>query len=577
MAKQIPAQPKPVRPPTLWLFEDQLSDRLAMLKAAPPAAPVLLIESDRNFRSVPFHKWRITFLVSAMRHFVDHLRAEGRNVCHYPFSESGYRDSVAALKHHLKSTSVSEIWITEPSEYHTRKWVEKLTSDLGVAVRWWPNDLFLTDRTEFSEWARGLKSPVMEFFYRKMRVKHDVLMDGKKPLGGEWNLDKENRKSAPKKLVVPKPQSFPPDTITHQVMAEVERRFPSHPGHTRGFDLPVTAKQAEQALKDFLDNRLPLFGDLEDAMVTGQPVLFHSVLSPVINAGLLNPMTCIRAAESRLQKKLAPLNAVEGFCRQLLGWREYVYGIYWAFMPEYRERNARKDARPVPSSFWSGQTDMNCLKQSLSGVIERGYSHHIQRLMVICNYATLTGLSPQAVNDWFYAMYIDSHDWVVTPNVIGMGMNADHGTMATKPYVSSGAYINRMSDYCKSCAFDVKQRTGDKACPFNYLFWTFLGEYQQSFSKNPRMTMMLKNYSRLPAEELSAMKTLREKHLDSRKAAQLTAAADAPSAWVAQAAVVPERPPPQPELQRTLSSPHESIGQRAPSNASPANECSLPR
>jgi deoxyribodipyrimidine photolyase-related protein len=206
---------------------------------------------------------------------------------------------------------------------------------------------------------------------------------------------------------------------------------------------------------------------------------------------------------------------VEGFCRQLLGWREYVYGIYWAFMPEYRDRNARADTRELPGWFWTGQTDMNCLRQSLSGVVERGYLHHIQRLMVICNYATLTGLSPQAVNDWFYAMYIDSHDWVVTPNVVGMGMNADGGTMATKPYVSSGAYINRMSDYCKSCKYDVKRRTGEGACPFNYLFWTFLGEYEKTFSKNPRMTMMLKNYRGLEKGELAEMRAMRRGHLGS--------------------------------------------------------------
>ena len=267
--------------------------------------------------------------------------------------------------------------------------------------------------------------------------------------------------------MIPATPSFTPDGITREVMKEVARRFGDHYGKVDGFDLPVTRADAQAAAAEFFDKRLPLFGDYEDAMVTGQPVLYHSLLSMCINAGLLDPLELVREAERRYQEKLAPLNAVEGFVRQILGWREYMRGIYNTFMPQYRDRNARGDTGKLPEWFWTGDTDMNCLRQSIGHVVDKGYSHHIQRLMVICNYATLAGISPQEVNDWFLIMYIDSHDWVTTPNVIGMGMNADGGVCATKPYVSSGAYINRMSDYCGGCKFNPAKKLDDDACPFN--------------------------------------------------------------------------------------------------------------
>jgi deoxyribodipyrimidine photolyase-related protein len=385
-----------------------------------------------------------------------------------------------------------------------------LEEPLGIEIHFSPNELFLTDRDEFGDWARKLKSPVMEVFYRKMRVRHRVLIDDDgKPTGGEWNFDKLNRKPPKNSLLIPKPPSVAPDEITRQVMTEVEQRFADHPGSAEGFDYPVTHTAAVGELNHFLKHRLPTFGDYEDAMVTGQPLLYHSRLSSAINIGLLSPMQCIRGAEKRFGQKESPLNAVEGFVRQILGWREYMYGIYWTFMPEYRTRNARGQTGPLPDFFWTGQTQMNCLHQTLTDLLKNAYSHHIQRLMVICNFATLAGLSPQAVNDWFLQMYIDSHDWVVTPNVIGMGMNADGGTCATKPYVSSAAYINRMSDYCHACRYKPGERTGPDACPFNYLYWTFLEANRAAFSKNPRMTMMTKNLDRIASGEMQQMREQR--------------------------------------------------------------------
>jgi deoxyribodipyrimidine photolyase-related protein len=493
---------------TLWIFEDQLSHALSTLRAFPDA-PVLLIESAFAFRMFKYHKKRLVFLIAAMRHFRDELIAAGRTVHYYPLQKKGYRDSLSAIRHYTKTTGRRDFEVVAPSEYHTKIWLDELEQSLKIQIDFTPNELFLTDRNEFADWARPLKSPVMEVFYRRMRAKHNVLMSEGNPIGGQWNLDKLNRKSPPDSLLVPPPASVKPDAITRQVMEDVNHWFADHPGEVIGFDYPVTHADAERELTHFLEHRLPMFGDFEDAMVTGQSVMYHSRLSSAINAGLLSPMQCIRGAEQRLKNKRAPLNAVEGFVRQILGWREYMYGIYWTFMPDYRNRNARGDTALLVDFFWHGKTEMNCLAQTVGDLLKTGYSHHIQRLMVICNFATLAGLSPQAVNDWFLQMYIDSHDWVVTPNVVGMGMNADGGTCATKPYVSSAAYINRMSDYCKNCRFKHAQRVGEDACPFNYLYWTFLETHRKTLSRNPRMAMMIKNLDRIELSELEQMRNQR--------------------------------------------------------------------
>lgn len=500
--------------PTLWLLEDHLSHELPLLRKYPDA-PVLLIESRSAMRMHQYHKHRLIFLVSAMRHFAQDLSTRGRAVTHYALRETNYLDSISALRDYIRKSGCRAFRVTEPSEHHTRAWIESLRELLSIEIEFEQRALFLTDRQAFADWARKLKSPIMETFYRRMRKEHDVLMDAGEPVGGTWNLDTENRKPAPKTLRPPPPISFKPDAITRAAIADIEREFHGHPGNAATFDLPVTRAQAIESLNDFLDHRLPAFGDYEDAMLTGQPIMYHSRLSPLLNAGLLLPMECIRAAEKRYHQGQAPLNSVEGFVRQILGWREYVYGIYWSFMPEYRERNARQSTRPLPQFFWDGNCRMNCLKQTIDGVLERGYSHHIQRLMVICNFATLVGLSPQAVNDWFLAMYIDSHDWVVTPNVIGMGMNADGGTMATKPYVSSAAYINRMSDYCTGCQYNPRTRTGEDACPFNYLYWTFLSRFRKQLGKNPRMSMILKNLDRIDPDEMRQMMKQRKQFIES--------------------------------------------------------------
>ncbi len=481
---------------------------------------MLLIESDVNFRMFPFHKKRIAFLVSAMRHFAAELETAGHTVAQYGFKPRGYRDSLSALAHHLKKRKNRELWITEPSEWHTRHWLETVPDRLArefdtpdVTIKWFPSRLFLTDRQHFATWLKGRKRPVMEHYYRQMRIEHDLLMDGDKPAGGEWNYDKLNRKAAPKGHVFPATPSYEPDDITKQVLKEVDRRFADHPGETEGFNLPCDRQVAKTAFETFVKERLPLFGDYEDAMVSGERTLYHSLVSPLLNAGLVEPLALCKLVEKAWKGGEVPLNAAEGFIRQIIGWREFVYGIYWSLMPGYRVRNPRGDDRPLPDFFWDGETDMHCLRDSLTAVVDDGMSHHIQRLMVICNFATLAGLSPQAVNDWFLAMYTDSHDWVVTPNVIGMAMNSDDGVIATKPYVSSANYINKMSNYCGSCRYDPKERVGPNACPYNFLYWTFMDDQRDTVGRNPRVARQLKILDNFGETVKREMHRLREQFL----------------------------------------------------------------
>ena len=498
--------------PTLWLMEDQLS--IDLVRQHRPDR-VLLIESRKHFAAWPFHKHRIAFQLSAIRHFVEELRAADIPVHHYGLNRRPYLDSISAITHLVKQTGDSQFVVIDPSEHHCAQWIQSLPAALGVGIRVESSTLFLTVREEFAAWARPLKRPIMEHFYQKMRTKLGVLLESDgSPVGGKWNLDKENRKPAKRGLTFPQPLSISPDPITLAALKDVQRIFPTHPGSTEGFSLPVTRPDAERAWKNFVKHRLPQFGDYEDAMLTAEPVLNHSFVSMLLNVALLSPMKLVRDVEAEFRAHRVPLNSAEGFIRQIIGWREYVYGIYWSFMPEYRTRNSRKSNLSLPDWFWTGKTEMNCLSHCIKGVLDRAYSHHIQRLMVICNFATLAGLSPQAVNDWFYAMYVDSYDWVVTPNVIGMGMNADNGTIATKPYISSAAYINRMSDYCQGCRFDPAKRMGEAACPFNYLFWTFLHQFADQFKNNPRMTMMLKNAQKIEARQMSEMMQQRKEFIE---------------------------------------------------------------
>ena len=340
----------------------------------------------------------------------------------------------------------------------------------------------------------------MEHFYREMRLAHGLLLDDGKPTGGRWNFDAENRKPARADLFMPQPTRFEPDARTREVLDLVAHRFPDHFGDLEPFWFGVTHEHADQAFVHFLREALPRFGDYQDAMLVGEPFLYHAVISTYLNAGLLDPLDVCRRAEAEYRAGRAPLNCVEGFIRQILGWREYVRGIYWLRGPDYVHENALGATRDLPWFYWSGETEMACLSAAIGQTKREAYAHHIQRLMVTGNFALLAGIDPHQVHEWYLAVYADAYEWVEAPNTIGMSQFADGGALASKPYAASGAYIDRMSDYCGQCAYDVKQKNGPKACPFNYLYWDFLARNRTALANNPRVAPMYRTLDRLSEE-----------------------------------------------------------------------------
>jgi len=381
--------------------------------------------------------------------------------------------------------------------------------EFGIEVDIVEDHHFLTTREQFSSWASGRKSLVMEYFYREQRKRLGVLVDDDgAPVGGEWNFDKENRDAFGKEgpPMIASPVSFSPDDITRQVIEEVQQCLPGAPGSVGSFGWAVTRTQARQALSDFIRNRLPGFGPYEDAMWQGQPTLVHSRLSPALNLKLLSPMECVDAAVKAYENGDAPLQSVEGFVRQIIGWREFIRGVYWHEGASYRDRNALLSRGELPEMYWTADTDMNCMKRCIGEVLENAYGHHIQRLMVTGNFALLAGVHPQRVSDWYLAMYADAVDWVTLPNTLGMVMHADGGVVGTKPYAASGRYIDRMSNYCKECRFKPGERTGDDACPFTVLYWDFLDRNRSRLEANHRMRMVLKNVDRMEAGEIEAIR-----------------------------------------------------------------------
>ncbi len=347
----------------------------------------------------------------------------------------------------------------------------------------------------------------MEFFYREMRRAHNILMDDTDPVGGQWNYDAENRKRLPSGITLPRAPRFKPDLITEEVMALVAARFPNNIGRAANFDWPVTRGQAEAALDDFLLHRLAQFGDWQDAMQAGAAFMFHSLISTSLNLGLLDPLDICRRAEAAYREGQAPLNAVEGFIRQILGWREFIRGIYWLKMPQYRHLNALAAHRNLPPFYWTAQTRMRCLSDAVATTIRHAYAHHIQRLMLTGNFALLAGIDPGQVDEWYLAVYADAYEWVEMPNTRGMALFADGGIVGSKPYAASGAYINKMSDYCGGCFYDVKDATGPRGCPFNALYWDFIARHAERFAGNARMAMPLMGMKKMAPAKLAALRS----------------------------------------------------------------------
>jgi deoxyribodipyrimidine photolyase-related protein len=473
------------------ILGDQLSLDVAALAGLDPLHDtVLMMEVQEENTHVRHHKQKLVLVLSAMRHFAGTLRARGVDVDYVALDAPGNTgDFCGEIERAVARRRPERIVVTEPGEWRVKALIERWAPLTRTAVEMRTDDRFFASTSRFAEWARGRRGWRMEHFYREMRREHAILMDGDEPAGGEWNYDAQNRKPLPTRAMPPARRRFAPDEITQGVMALVERRFIEHFGDLDEFGWPVTREDALLALDDFITHGLPGFGDYQDAMRAGAPFLYHSLLSPALNLGLLSPREVCRAAESAWRSGTAPLNAVEGFVRQILGWREYVRGVYWTLMPAYAERNALAATRPLPEFYWTGETAMRCLKQVIGDTARHAYSHHIQRLMVTGNFALLAGVAPRDIERWYLAVYADAYEWVEMPNTLGMAVFADGGQMASKPYAASGAYIDRMSDFCTGCAYDVKQKTGPKACPFNYLYWAFLSRNKERLSGNPRLSM----------------------------------------------------------------------------------------
>jgi deoxyribodipyrimidine photolyase-related protein len=478
---------------------DQLSPSISSLRAADKAiARVLMVEVMEEATYVRHHKKKIAFLFAAMRHFANELTAAGWNVDYVPLDAPDNRGSFTSeIARAVERIRPSRVIITEPGEWRVHQAVEGWAERFGVPVDILKDCRFVSSKESFAAWAKGRKQLRMEFFYREMRRQTGLLMDGDQPIGGKWNFDAENRKPAKGTLFLPEPMRFEPDEITRQVLDLVDERFSDHFGDLTPFWFGVTADQAEQALAHFIEAALPHFGDYQDAMLRGERFLYHSILSLYINAGLLDPLAVCREVEKAYQAGHAPLNAAEGFIRQIIGWRDYVRGIYWLNMPAYVDENALDAKRPLPDFYWTGDTDMTCLREAILQTKEEAYAHHIQRLMVTGNFAMLAGVHPKAVHEWYLAVYADAYEWVELPNTLGMSQYADGGLLASKPYAASGNYINKMSDYCQHCRFDVKRKTGEGACPFNALYWDFLARNEGKLRGNPRLAQIYRTWDRM--------------------------------------------------------------------------------
>ncbi len=512
--------PKPLRN-LILVLGDQLDPYSAAFDGFDPLRDaVWMAEVAEESTHVWTHQARIAIFLTGMRHFRDAARAQGRTVHYRQLDDTANAGSLAAeLLAAIHTLQPQRLVMVEAGEWRGARAIEAVATGAGRTLEVREDRHFLCPRAQFAAHAHGRKQLRMEYFYREMRRQHGTLMDGDQPVGGAWNFDAENRAhfgpGGPGPM--PDPVTFPPDPTTREVLALVAQRFPDHPGSLKNFDWPVTPGEARVALRDFIEQRLPHFGEFQDAMwmrsetwfsdppPRAQAYLFHSRLSVALNLKLLDPRIVITAAEAEFRAGRVSLASAEGFIRQILGWREYVRGIYWHFMPEYRDLNGLGATAPLPPFYWSGQTEMRCLREVIGQTNAFGYAHHIQRLMVTGLFALLLGVRPQAVHEWYLAMYVDAVEWVELPNTLGMSQFADGGIMASKPYVASGKYLQRMSNYCTGCRFDPAKRTGADACPFTTLYWNFLLRHQALLERNPRMTMQLKNLARLSSADRTAI------------------------------------------------------------------------
>jgi deoxyribodipyrimidine photolyase-related protein len=491
-----------------FILGDQLSETLSALSGINRYDDVVLMcEVKEEATYVSHHPKKIAFLFSAMRHFAQTLKVEGYHVRYTKFDDPDNQGSLAKeLMRAVEEIKPSAISVTEPGEWRVLQMFQDLQSKLPVPLTICEDTRFLCTINEFKDWAKGKKQLRMEFFYRMMRQKYRILMDDQcNPIGGSWNYDAQNRNPAKHIPSFPKRLDYPGDEITAEVLSLVATHFSKNFGQLHPFDLAVTRADALSEANYFIEHCLIFFGDYQDAMLTNETTLYHSKLSFYLNSGLLLPIELCHMAEQAYLEQKVPLNSVEGFIRQILGWREYVRGIYWHFMPAYKEMNHFQATRDLPAFFWGADTKMFCIKEVVRQTSVEAYSHHIQRLMITGNFALLSGINPQQVCEWYLAVYADAYEWVELPNTLGMALYADGGLMASKPYAASGKYIQRMSNFCKSCAYNPNELLGEKACPFNALYWNFLKQNEDKLKHNPRLHYAYMNWRKMAPDKKEAI------------------------------------------------------------------------
>ncbi len=505
----------------VFILGDQLSLNMSSLQHFNKQKDfVLMAEVASEASYVLHHKKKLVFIFSAMRHFALELERQGFKVLYFKL-EDGKKSFSEAINCAVKKLNPQKIIITEAGEWRVMQevnsWKQKF--DLPIEVK--NDNRFIATHQDFAKFADGKKKLIMEFFYRNLRQKTGILVENKKPsigkpVGGKWNFDAENRQTMPDKVLPPEILKFEPDQITQEVIKLVEEKFSKNFGEIMPFFYAVNQKQAQDFFADFIKNRLQNFGQYQDAMRSDLDFGFHSIISFYINVGLLDALKCCLAVEEEYKNGQCNINSAEGFVRQILGWREYIRGIYWYFMPKYKELNYFQAKRNLPQFYWDEtKTQMNCIKNTVRQTRQNGYSHHIQRLMITGNFAMLSSIDPKQINDWYMAVYLDAFEWVELPNTHGMAIYADGGIVGSKPYAASGKYVSKMSNFCKSCVYDVSKTTGKNACPFNFLYWNFLITNQEQLKGNHRMVYPYLNLSRKSEEELREIKNQAQEFLDS--------------------------------------------------------------
>lgn len=497
------------------LLGDQLSLEIASLKQVEKNTTVILITECREEATyVKHHKKKLVFVFSCMRHFAKTLRARGWQVEYHHISDTDCPASITeSIDTAIDRFNCDRVVMTEAGEYRLQQSLIEYKKNSNIPFELLDDTRFICTHDEFSEWAKNRKQLRLENFYRDMRKQTGLLMQDNKPVGDQWNFDTENRKRPGKEIKFTAPLKIKPDSITKACIKDVQDLYQTHIGDCTDFWFAVTQKDADAALEHFINHSLVQFGDFQDAMLYDEPFLSHSVLALYMNIGLLDPIHACEKIQNAYKSGRAPLNSVEGFIRQIIGWREYVRGIYWLKMPKYIDSNYLNQHGTLPDFYWTGNTDMACLKASIEQTIDQAYAHHIQRLMITGNFAMLIGTDPKEVHEWYLAVYADAYEWVELPNTLGMSQFADGGLLGSKPYAASGNYINKMSNYCKQCRYTVSKKTGEDACPFNYLYWHFLMSNREQLATNHRLAHSYRTFEKMTAERKAEVRTDSESFL----------------------------------------------------------------